>query len=487
MIRVRLFSRDDPSRQIDSRLIGDEDVRVGRGTTADWVVQDAERTLSRLHLVLRGRAGRLTVTDTSTNGVFLGGHRERVERDRATPVSLGEPIQFGGYLLLAEDEVRDDRGVDEPVHVSSPSPFIGSPNADKEAASPARARNPFGSALKSDPVAIDHEPVEVDAWERRREFEAGDWQAVAPHRRPDHSEMIGTPQDWKQPPAEPVEHGLGFDAPFSGPILREPAAVPPGGLHIPSDWDVPAGDPAGEAPAPDARPASVADPDPILPPPAAVQVSAPMPVPVPVTPGAAFVAKDDGLFDAFCRGARLSPDAFAGEDRVEMMERLGAVYRQAILGIADLMGERTALKNDFRMVRTVIRAEGNNPFKWVPPQRIAVELLKDEDGSGYVTGEPALNEALHDVKAHILCMLAGMRAALSSTFDLLSPSEIEGRIAARSFVMPGQKNAAAWSEYAELFATLRREADDSAEGPINRAFREAYEAQATQLDGRSGR
>jgi type VI secretion system FHA domain protein len=297
--------------------------------------------------------------------------------------------------------------------------------------------------------------------------------------------MIGTPQNWQQPPAPPIEHGLGFDAPFSGPILREPAAVPSGGLHIPSDWDV-AGTaaPAPVAPAPLPPAAAAIDPDPILPPPSTPQPTTPPSAAAPVA--AAATAQQD-LFDSFCRGARLSPDAFAGEDRARVMERLGAVYRQAILGIADLMSERTALKNDFRMVRTVIRAEGNNPFKWVPPQRIAVELLKDEDGSGYVTGEPALNEALHDVKAHMLCMLAGMRAALGSTFDLLAPSEIEGRIAARSFVMPGQKSAAAWSEYTELFATLRREADDSAEGPINRAFRAAYEAQAAQLDGRSGR
>ncbi|MET0270359.1 MAG: type VI secretion system-associated FHA domain protein TagH, partial [Sphingomonas sp.] len=179
-----------------------------------------------------------------------------------------------------------------------------------------------------------------------------------------------------------------------------------------------------------------------------------------------------------------SPDAFAGEDRARVMERLGTVYRQAILGIADLMGERTALKNDFRMVRTTIRPQNNNPFKWAPPQRIAIELLRTDDGSGYSTGEAALNEALHDVKAHMLCVLAGMRGAIGATFDLLSPSEIEARTANRGFVMPGQKSAAAWSEYVEQFATQRREADDSAEGPINRAFRQSYEDQARALDGR---
>jgi len=206
------------------------------------------------------------------------------------------------------------------------------------------------------------------------------------------------------------------------------------------------------------------------------------PTPRPVTAPAPAAAGDDALFDHFCAGARLSPNAFAGEDRALLMERLGAVYRQAILGVADLMSERTALKNDFRMVRTTIRPEGNNPFKWVPPQRIAVELLRSEDGSGYVTGERALSEALHDVKAHMLCVLAGMRGAIGATFDLLSPAEIEARTANRGFVMPGQRSAAAWTDYVEQFASQRREADDSVDGPINRAFRDAYEDQLRQID-----
>jgi len=201
-----------------------------------------------------------------------------------------------------------------------------------------------------------------------------------------------------------------------------------------------------------------------------------VPAPAPAAAG------DDALFDHFCAGARLSPNAFAGEDRALLMERLGAVYRQAILGVADLMSERTALKNDFRMVRTTIRPEGNNPFKWVPPQRIAIELLRSEDGSGYITGERALSEALHDVKAHMLCVLAGMRGAIGATFDLLSPAEIEARTANRGFVMPGQRSAAAWTDYVEQFASQRREADDSVDGPINRAFRDAYEDQLRQID-----
>jgi len=491
MMRLRLFARDDPSRQLESRVLDEGEVSIGRGAQADWAVDDPGRALSRLHLVVAVRGGMLTVRDTSTNGVFLGSPRQRPERDRPVPVSPGEPIQFGPYMLLAEAETAGaDLPPFAPAPPSAPSPAataspFGAP-ADRGEVERAKPRNPFGSALKADPIALDEDPAETDAWERRREYKAGDWNP-APHRRPDHSEMIGSAQAWAEPPAPAErEHGLGFDAPFTGPILREPDAPSPDAVQIPSNWDAPA--PAEAAPlAADPAPQSILPVEPArpdTPAPGAAEPVAPAP---PNARPSTSPAADAALFDAFCAGAHLSPNNFAGQDRAELMERLGALYRQSILGVADLMNERTALKNDFRMVRTTIRAQGNNPFKWVPPQRIAVELLRDEDGSGYVTGERALNEALHDVKAHMLCMLAGMRAALGATFDLLAPSEIEQRVSRGGFVIPGQKGAAAWNEYAELFATLRREADDSAEGPINRAFRDAYEAQLRQLDGGTGR
>jgi type VI secretion system FHA domain protein len=493
MIRLRLFNRQDPSRQIDSRVLDDGEMTIGRGIKADWQVPDPERDMSRLHLTVAVRGGMLTVRDTSANGVFIGNPRTRLDHDRPVPVSRGESIVFGPYLIVVEEDagaVVDDAPILD-------DPFTGS--GDDAAPPPARPRDPFGSALRPDPIKLDEEPGDgVDAWERRRTFQAGDWDPVAPHRRPDHAELIGSPQNWTEPPPPPArEHGMGFDAPFVSPILRQPEPTVAGDLAIPSDWDSLPLTPAPPTPAPvphdeaPIAPPPVAIDDPILPPPVPVAdpvppapapIPAPTPPPLPSAAPAVATAGDDALFDSFCAGARLSPNAFAGEDRALLMERLGAVYRQAILGIADLMTERTALKNDFRMVRTTIRPEGNNPFKWVPPQRIAIELLRSDDGSGYVTGERALSEALHDVKAHMLCVLAGMRGAIGATFDLLSPAEIEARTANRGFVMPGQRSAAAWSDYVDQFAAQRREADDSVDGPINRAFRDAYEDQLRQID-----
>lgn len=483
MLRLRLFQRDDPTNQIESRTLDEGEVSIGRDAKAGWTVNDPERGISRQHLVVASRGGLLTVRDTSSNGVFMGTPRQRIERDRPIPVARGEAIQFGGYLLVIEEEAR---ALASPESAASPSPFGGTAGLEptREAPRP-RPQQPFASALKPDPLARGGEVGSSDAWENRPDAPAGSWDPVAPHRKPDHGNLIGSERNWQAPPPPPArEAGYGFDAPFSRPILEQPV-VAPGSAGIPSDWmeASQAETPpvlAAEPPPPMPDPAVAADP--ILPPrPPERDTAAEEPLRTAAPATEPSVMPDATmLFEHFCAGAGLQPTAFAGEDKARVMERLGAVYRQAVLGVADLMQERTALRNEYRMVHTTVRPEGNNPFKWVPPQRIAVELLRGE-GGGYTTGERALNEALHDVKAHLLCMLAGMRAALGATFKALAPEEVEAKLAGRNYLIKTQRDAALWAEYVELATRLRAEADDSADGLINRAFRQAYEAQAAEL------
>jgi type VI secretion system FHA domain protein len=512
-MRLRLFHRDDLTNQIDSRVLDDGELSIGRDARADWTLPDPERCMSRNHLTVAVRGGLVTVRDTSSNGVFMGEPRTRLERDRMVPVGAGETIRFGNFVLLLEDggSALDQSGIaPRPVAQDATSPF-GAPAGLEPVGADAKPRrlDPFGSALRPDPL-VGGQPQrdgqgDIDAWESRPDRKADGWNAVAAHRQPDPPEL-GSDRAWVVPPVEAADAGYGFDAPFSSPILHEPAPSSRA-TEIPSDWhiaDAAAPPPAPEpvAPAPiatppappaPAMPAPVVDdpippvavapsPAPPTPTPAPFPRPAPPMPPVPSSPEAPTTspATDDSLFHAFCAGAGLSPTAFLNEDRAAVMERLGQVYRQAVLGLADVMGERTALKDAYRMSRTAVRPEANNPFKWVPPQRIAVDLLRTDD-SGYMVGAPAVREAFQELKAHLLCTLAGMRAAISATFDILGPDEVERRIADRSYLIRAQRDSAAWTEYVERHASVRHEAEDSSEGAINAAFRSAYERQLEEI------
>ena len=238
-----------------------------------------------------------------------------------------------------------------------------------------------------------------------------------------------------------------FDSPFVRPLLAPVDAAAAAALEVPSDW----------APAP-ARPAAA----------------------VPASPAAAASSSDAALLEAFCRGAKLDMSAFAGEDPVATMSELGAVYRQMVLGLSDLMSARISVKTEYRMTRTTVHAQGNNPFKWAPAQRVAVDLLRPRR-DGFLGGAAAVNDSFTDLKKHLLAMLAGFREAVSSTLAELEPQRAEARAESRGFSLK-TRGQAAWEAYGALHAEFAAEAQGDADGRVNRSFREGYEQSLLELD-----
>jgi len=229
-----------------------------------------------------------------------------------------------------------------------------------------------------------------------------------------------------------------FEAPFNAPLLQDPT------LHahdfsVPSDWET------------EAAPAQ--------------------------SPGAELT--NAALLDAFCMGARLDASSFAGQDPVEVMRRAGAIYRQVVLGIGDLMAERTSVKAEYRLDRTTVGAVNNNPFKWAPTQRVAVDLLCGRNES-FLSGPAALKASFEDLKKHLLCLLAGSRSAVNATFEQLSPPRIEEQAKA-PLVLVG-KAEACWRQYQRRHEELSVEARATPESAVNHAFKAGYEQQLRELD-----
>jgi predicted component of type VI protein secretion system len=190
--------------------------------------------------------------------------------------------------------------------------------------------------------------------------------------------------------------------------------------------------------------------------------------------------EEAAALDAFCEGAHLDASAFAEEDPAAVMRRLGAVYRQMVLGLTDLMDERTSVKADYQMDRTAIRPAGNNPFRWASANRLAIDLLRERE-DGFLSGQEAVEAAFGDVKKHLLCVFAGARAALSAALEALSPKTIEAKTPARASLMKGRGNAV-WAQYVSEHAACQQGADYPSDGFAGRAFRSAYGRRLEELD-----
>ena len=179
------------------------------------------------------------------------------------------------------------------------------------------------------------------------------------------------------------------------------------------------------------------------------------------------------LLDAFCSGAQIDASVFSGEDLQEVMHRLGAVYRQMVVGLSELMNERTGVRTRYGLERTTVQAADNNPFRWAPPQRVAVDLLQSGQ-DGFLTSETAVQSSFEDLRLHHKALASGLRPAVGAILNDLSPGAAAERLRGKSFLIKN-RTSALWAEYVQIHAQLSEDLQETADGSAGRAFREAYE------------
>ena len=347
MITLRLFREDDLGRQIDSYIMGDGEVTVGRDSNAVWVVDDSDRQLSRFHCTISARDGRIFVRDTSANGVFVGAGRERIEPAVEMSVAAGETLQIGRFVLVVD--------------------------ADK---------NTVGDGVDLADSRTNSAPLRNDACQAR-------------------SNAI--PEQWSEP--EPQR-------------LRR------------SD----SSDPASEV----------------------------------------------VMLEAFCEGAQLDPSYLTSEDPIEIMRRLGEIYKQVVLGLGDLMSERASVKSEYSLERTTIGATANNPLKWAPTHRLAVDLISERTG-GFLNGSDAVKECFEDLKGHSLCLVAGSRETVSSLLDTFDPKAIESEAKAKAPLFK-ERSEASWRRLKSVHEDVSDDPFNDPESIVNVAFKRGYERRSRELN-----
>lgn len=195
--------------------------------------------------------------------------------------------------------------------------------------------------------------------------------------------------------------------------------------------------------------------------------------------GASVSARGGGsLLEAFCDGAGLDASVLSSEDPAEIMRRAGAVYRQMVLGIGDLMAERDRARGQYKLSRTTISGNGNNPFKWAPTQRLAIDLLLAGSGN-FLSGPAALQASYRDIKRHLIATFAGLHGSLRAAIDAFDPKAIDAAVGSRPSLL--KSRAACQAEVVERrHADLLEQLDAATGGSLERAFVSAYDRAENQ-------
>lgn len=267
---------------------------------------------------------------------------------------------------------------------------------------------------------------------------------------------VWLPHDAMSTPADNVPE---LRAAFLPPSVSRP--VPPPVPH----WPVP--HPEADAPSEPARAVS------------------PLPGPPPTSP-----ANDDAwsgdpreLWAAFCEGAGVALSPPQGINP-ELMRVVGGLLHAAVAGTLQLMMVRATAKHELRAQVTMIQARNNNPLKFSPDARSALEQMLAPPMRGFLAGPAAMTDAMHDLVGHTIGTMAGTRAALEGVLDRFTPQQLEAKLVSRSMLdslLPMNRKAKLWELYLHHFDTIRNEAHDDFHTLFGRAFLAAYEQQLDRL------
>lgn len=438
----------------ETREIGGGEFNIGRGVDNDWVLTDPERHLSKRHCVVAFRSGTWQLADVSTNGTFLNRESEPVGTGEPRTLRDGDRLRLGAY----EIEVRISEEA-EAFHSSVPPPRQATPAAD-----------PFGD----DPFGEVLGPVGGAPFQRATPV--GD-------ERP----AFALPPDFDPLAPDPAEQ------PFAGPAMAdhqpaiEDAFRPPKPTSelLPDDWD------AEESPL---RPADArkpaADPAPVVPAQATPSTFAAEPGVSAVVAGGGSGGDsvgdpggDPGLLAAFLRGAGVSDARPA--DPAAAMEALGAAFRALVAGLRKALIARAAIKGEFRIEQTMIRAQGNNPLKFSAGDDDALAALI---GSGRKTDmgpAEAVADALTDIRQHELAATAAMQSAVRALVQRFDPAQLAGAGAAGGLIaLAHNRKARAWDAFEKLHAEVSLGLADDFDSVFGKAFARAYEQALAEIAAR---
>jgi type VI secretion system FHA domain protein len=186
-------------------------------------------------------------------------------------------------------------------------------------------------------------------------------------------------------------------------------------------------------------------------------------------------ASDTALLAAFLEGAGL-PDAKPADPAATMRE-LGKAFRDLVAGLRAVLIARAAIKSEFRIEQTMIRARGNNPLKFAADDDDALAALLATGRRTDMAPHEAVADALRDIRLHELASMAAMQAAVRSMLDGLDPASLRAKAeqGGAMSLLPVQKKARAWDTYEALHARTVQALADDFDSAFGKAFARAYE------------
>lgn len=264
----------EPLSRNARRVFGAEGGSIGRGRDCNWQLPDPTNTLSARHALITFDGKDFTITDTSTNGVYLNIVDAPLGRGNTAPLADGDTLYLANFIIsvvIANDPLDEGQrpGLmgSKPVHAAAP-PVLPPPLIAQECLDAPTASGSLGTEPKVLPDALlivgERKPqagVPPQVRDPRRPVRGGpagkDAGALEPNllsgcpsqrwsvpgtEVPFSRASLGKTETTRLPPAEPalVEQSRlspsAFQDDSGGPLSGHPAPIIPEDLDLNDLW-----------------------------------------------------------------------------------------------------------------------------------------------------------------------------------------------------------------------------------------------------------
>ena len=469
---------------------------LGRGDENTWVLEDPELYLSSLHCQFSFENGQYYIADQSTNGTFYNGSVDPMGKGSRLPVQNGDRFIIGDYEFSIETQSSSNAGISEDLSgldspFSSNDPFSSAASADLDGF----ASSPFNSSVDPAPAPIfspgtsDADPLA--ALDKAR---GGSAQQGSSNLPPASSDLFSTPTH--SDGASPLNQQIDWPEPVSKP-------APASNNVIPDDWDDDTL--GGDGQEPPSAPAFESTPPPAPEAPAKVEAASQSSdaadqlrvlervnqkllaeidtLKYKLAQKSAAGSNSNGVDTEFIYALGFG-DKQLGDAEITQINRLaGEVMREMVSGMMQVLGSRSAIKNEFRMNVTTIQPVENNPLKFSANVDDALENMFLKQGNAFKQPIDAVREGFDGVAEHQVAILAGIREAFKAVIERFDPITLEERFAKQNKggILPGSQKAKNWESYVDYYDELAGDIDKSFQYLFGDGFVRAYEDQLQKL------
>ena len=150
----------------------------------------------------------------------------------------------------------------------------------------------------------------------------------------------------------------------------------------------------------------------------------------------------------------MHPQQLDDRQTEHVLQSLGQIMRELVLGISNNLHLRAEQKNVLRLPTTTIQPQNNNPLKFSASVEEALSYLLFRESPEYLSAVDAVREAFGDMRQHQQHLLSAVRTAVVDYIGQLDPETLENKLGRGNALLGAANKLKYWDLFKDLFQVV---------------------------------